>query len=58
MYLVIEPGINWQLYVQYYYRPGTVNSKSFVRKVLLQIEWKLQMTEHKIIRNHFTETLN
>ena len=27
-----------------YYRSGTVNSKSFVGKVLLQIKWKFELT--------------
>ena len=29
-----------------YYRSGTVNSKSFVGKVLLQIKWKFELTVH------------
>ena len=28
------------------YRSGTVNSKSFVGKVLLQIKWKFELTVH------------
>ena len=28
------------------YRLGTVNSKSFVSKVLLQIKWKFELTVH------------
>ena len=27
-----------------YYRSGTVNSKSFVDKVLLRIKWKFELT--------------
>ena len=27
-----------------YYRSGTVNSKSFVGKVLLRIKWKFELT--------------
>ena len=27
-----------------YYRLGTVNSKSFVGKVLLRIKWKIELT--------------
>ena len=29
-----------------YYRLGTVNSKSFVGKVLLWIKWKFELTVH------------
>ena len=29
-----------------YYRLGTVNSKSFVSKVLLRIKWKFELTVH------------
>ena len=35
-----------------HYRSGTVNSKSFVGKVLLQIKWKFELTvyfKHGII---------
>ena len=32
----------YTLYV--HYRSGTVNSKSFVGKVLLQIKWKFELT--------------
>ena len=28
------------------YRSGTVNSKSFVSKVLLRIKWKFELTVH------------
>ena len=28
------------------YRLGTVNSKSFVSKVLLRIKWKIELTVH------------
>ena len=28
------------------YRSGTVNSKSFVSKVLLRIQWKFELTVH------------
>ena len=28
------------------YRLGTVNSKSFVSKVLLRIKWKFELTVH------------
>ena len=31
-------------YVQSQYRSGTVNSKSFVGKVLLRIKWKFELT--------------
>ena len=30
----------------YWYRSGTVNSKSFVTKVLLRIKWKFELTVH------------
>ena len=30
----------------YYYRSGTINSKSFVSKVLLRIKWKFELTVH------------
>ena len=39
--------------MQYVYRSGTVNSKSFVGKVLLQIKWKFELTvhfKHEILR--------
>ena len=29
-----------------YYRSGTVNSKSFVGKILLRIKWKFELTVH------------
>ena len=29
-----------------YYRSGTVNSKSFIGKVLLRIKWKFELTVH------------
>ena len=32
--------------LELYYRLGTVNSKSFVRKVLLRIKWKLELPVH------------
>ena len=35
------------------YRSGTVNSKSFVGKVLLRIKWKFELTvhfKHEILR--------
>ena len=37
-------GIWSRLYVQY--RLGTVNSKSFVSKVLLRIKWKFELRVH------------
>ena len=42
------------------YRLSKVNSKSLVNKVLLQIKWKFELTEHfKHEKNgkHLTETL-
>ena len=30
----------------FYYRLGTVNSKSFVGKILLRIKWKFELTVH------------
>ena len=42
-------------------RSGTVNSKSFIGKVLLRIKWKFELTVHfkqEMIGKHFTETLN
>ena len=33
-------GLLWRAY----YRSGTVNSKSFVGKVLLRIKWKFELT--------------
>ena len=47
--------------LQMIYRLGTVNAKSFTGKVLLGINWKLELTvylEHDVIGKHFTETLN
>ena len=48
MYFVISP---FQLYfissifqLVLVYRSGTVNSKSFVGKVLLRIKWKFELT--------------
>ena len=41
------------------YRLGTVNSKSFVCKVLLQIKRKFKLTvhfKHEMIKKIFTET--
>ena len=35
-------AVNWY-YVSVYYRSGTVNSKSFVGKVLLWIKWKFEL---------------
>ena len=32
--------------LKYVYRLGTVNSKSFVSKVLLRIKWKFELTVH------------
>ena len=29
-----------------YYRLGTVNSKSFIGKILLRIKWKFELTVH------------
>ena len=43
------------------YRSGTVNSKSFFGKDLLQIQWKYELTvyfKHETIGKHFTETSN
>ena len=43
------------------YRSGTVNSKSFVSKVLLRIKWKFELTvhfKHEMIVKNYTETLN
>ena len=31
------------IYLDIYYRSGTVNSKSFVGKVLLRIKWKFEL---------------
>ena len=46
------------------YRSGTVNSKSFLCKVVLQIKWKFKLTVHfkhemieKIIHRNFIENL-
>ena len=33
-----------QIAVSAHYRSGTVNSKSFVGKVLLRIKWKFELT--------------
>ena len=44
-----------------YYRSGTVNSKSFVGKDLLQIKWNFELTvyfKHEMIGKHFIETSN
>ena len=41
------------------YRPGTVNSKSFVGQVLLRIKWKFKLTvhfKHEMIRKLFIKT--
>ena len=41
------------------YRSDTVNSKSFVSKVLLQIKWKFEITvyfKHEMIEKIFTES--
>ena len=38
----------------WYYRPGTVNSKSFDGKVFLLIKWKFELILH-LIGKHFTE---
>ena len=41
------------------YRPGTVNSKSFVGQVLLRIKWKFELTvhfKHEMIRKLFIKT--
>ena len=35
-----------KLYKKTAYRLGTVNSKSFVSKVLLRIKWKFELTVH------------
>ena len=43
------------------YRLGTVNSKSFVGKVLLRIKWKLKLTvhfKHEMLGKYFTVTSN
>ena len=40
------------------YRSATVNWKSFVGKVFLQIKWKFELTvhfKHEMIGKHFTE---
>ena len=36
----------WPLVVNNNYRLGTVNSKSFVGKILLRIKWKFELTVH------------
>ena len=44
-----------------HYRSGTVNSKSFVGKDLLQIKWNFELTmhfKHEMIGKHFIETSN
>ena len=41
------------------YRSGTVNSKSFVGKVMLRIKWKFELTlhiKHEMIEKLFKET--
>ena len=38
--------LNSSFSTEYTYRSGTVNSKSFVNKVLLQIKWKFELTVH------------
>ena len=41
------------------YRSDTVNSKSFVGKVLLRIKWKFELTvhfKHEMIEKIFTES--
>ena len=48
-----------QKLLNWLYRSDTVNSKSFVDKVLLRIKWKFELTvhfKHQIIGKHFTET--
>ena len=43
------------------YRSGTVNSKSFVGKILLRIKWKFELTvhfKHEILGKLFTVTSN
>ena len=46
---------------QWHYRLGTVNSKSFVSKILLQIKWKFELTvhfKHEMLEKYFTVTSN
>ena len=40
---IVNLNINKNLLATYY-RSGTVNSKSFIGKVLLQIKWKFELT--------------
>ena len=42
-YLLVAPLLQLQQCERVHYRSGTVNSKSFVGKVLLRIKWKFEL---------------
>ena len=48
---------NYPGYYDQIYRSGTVNSKSFIGKVLLRIKWKFELTvyfKHEILGQLYT----
>ena len=44
--LLIIKSAKSQMKKKSYYRSGTINSKSFVSKVLLRIKWECELTVH------------